>query len=117
MKKGITQNKETPSKYLRDKEHAVLKRLERYRKNYLNYIYDFEFPFDDNLSERDLRPVKLKKKVSGCHRAYEGLKNYCNIRTIISTCIKQKLDYFKVLKKIIDNEGISINKEGLIMVN
>lgn len=117
VKNGITQNKNTPSKYLRDKEYTVLKRLGKYKENYLNYIYDFEFPFDDNLSERDLRPVKLKKKVSGCHRAYEGLKNYCNIRTIISTCIKQGLDYFKVLRSIIDNEVIPISKEGLIIVN
>lgn len=117
VKKGITQNKETTSKYLKNKEGAVLKRLVKYKVNYLNYIYDFEFPFDDNLSERDLRPVKLKKKVSGCHRAYEGIKNYCNIRTIISTCIKQGLDYFKVLKSIINNETISISKDGLIFIN
>lgn len=102
---------------MRDKEQAVLKRLVKYKENYLNYIYDFEFPFDDNLSERDLRPVKLKKKVSGCHRTYEGLKNYCNIRTIISTCIKQGLDYFKILKSIIDNKIIPISKDGLIMAN
>lgn len=117
IKKGITQNKNTPSKYLRNKEKTVLKRLVKYKENYINYIYDFELPFDDNLSERDLRPVKIKKKVSGCHRAYEGLKNYCNIRTIISTCIKQGLDYFKVLKSIIANEVVPISKEGLIIIN
>ncbi len=117
IEKGLVENKSTSSKYLRDKEKAVLKRLVKYKKNYLNYIHDFELPFDDNLSERDLRPAKLKKKVSGCHRAYEGLKNYCNIRTIISTCIKQGLDYFKVLKNIISSKVLPINKEVLIIVN
>ena len=94
IQKGIKQNKNTPSKYLKDKERAVLNRLIKYKENYLNYLKDFEFPFDDNLSERDLRATKLKKKVSGCHRAFEGLKDYSNIRTIISTCIKQGKSYF-----------------------
>lgn len=117
IKKGFSENGETPSKYLRNKEKAVLKRLKKYKRNYLNFLKDFEFPFDDNLSERDLRPTKTKKKISGCHRSFNGLKNYCNIRSIISTCIKQKLNYFKILKNIIDNRPIAIMKNGLIIAN
>ena len=57
-RKELLQNKNTPSKYLKDKERAVLNRLIKYKENYLNYLKDFEFPFDDNLSERDLRATK-----------------------------------------------------------
>ena len=116
VKKGIEQSKQTKSKYLKDKETAVLKRLEKYKINYLNFIHNLELPFDDNLSERDLRPIKIKKKISGCHRSFEGLKDYCNIRTIISTCIKQGINYFEVLKKMLNNKSISITKAGLIMM-
>ena len=116
IQSGIEQNKNTPSKYLRDKEKAVLKRLQKYKENYLNYLKDFDFPFDDNLSERDLRATKLKKKVSGCHRSFEGLKDYSNIRTIISTCIKQSISYFEFFKNILNNKPISVNKKGLIMM-
>ena len=116
VQKGIEQNNETKSKYLRDKEKAVLNRLVKYKENYLNYMEDFDLPFDDNLSERDLRPIKIKKKVSGCHRAFEGLKDYCNIRTIISTCIKQGICYFETIKNIITNKKIVVNKAGLIMM-
>lgn len=117
VEKGIEENSKIESKYLRRKEKAVLKRLKKYKKNYLNFIKDYELPFDDNLSERDLRPTKTKKKISGCHRSYEGLKDYCNIRTIISTCIKQGISYFKIFKDILDRKTISINKQGLIEVN
>lgn len=117
IQNGIKQNKNTPSKYLKDKERAVLNRLIKYKENYLNYLKDFEFPFDDNLSERDLRATKLKKKVSGCHRAFEGLKDYSNIRTIISTCIKQGKSYFEFFKNILNNKPISISKQGLIMMS
>lgn len=116
IQKGINQNKNTPSKYLKDKEKAVLNRLIKYKENYLNYIKDFDFPFDDNLSERDLRATKLKKKVSGCHRSFQGLKDYSNIRTIISTCIKQGKSYFEFFKNILNNKPISISKQGLIMM-
>ena len=116
VKKGFEENKQTKSKYLKTKEKAVLNRLEKYKINYLNFIYDFELPFDDNLSERDLRPIKIKKKISGCHRSFEGLKDYCNIRTIISTCIKQGISYFEVFKNILNNKPISITKTGLIVM-
>ena len=116
VQKGLLQNSETKSKYLKDKEKAVLNRLIKYKINYMNFVEDFGLPFDDNLSERDLRPVKIKKKVSGCHRSFEGLKDYCNIRTIISTCIKQGISYFETLKNIIANKTISITKAGLIIM-
>ena len=116
IQKGMEENKETPSKYLKDKEKAVLKRLKKYKENYLKYLRDFELPFDDNLSERDLRATKLKKKVSGCHRSFEGLKDYSNIRTIISTCIKQGKSYYEFFKNILNNKPISISKQGLIMM-
>ena len=116
VQKGLLQNSETKSKYLKDKEKAVLNRLIKYKINYMNFVEDFGLPFDDNLSERDLRPVKIKKKVSGCHRSFEGLKDYCNIRTIISTCIKQGISYFEALKNIIVNKTLSITKAGLIIM-
>lgn len=102
---------------MKGKEKAVLKRLEKYKINYLIFLRDFDLPFDDNLSERNLRPTKIKKKISGCHRSFEGLKDYCNIRTIISTCIKQGISYFKVFKNILDGMAISITKQGLIVLN
>ena len=116
VKKGFEENQKTKSKYLKAKEKAVLNRLEKYKINYINFIYDFDLPFDDNLSERDLRPIKIKKKISGCHRSFEGLKEYCNIRTIISTCIKQEKSYFEFFKNILNNKPISITKIGLIIM-
>lgn len=88
----------------------------KYKENYLNFLKDFELPFDDNLSERDLRVAKIKKKVSGCHRSFEGLKSYSNIRTMIGTCIKQGKSYFELFKNILNNKPISISKLGLIMI-
>lgn len=100
LKQGKEENKINDSKYLKKEEKAILNRLKKYKENHLLYAYDFKNPFDNNLSERDLRPIKTKKKVSGGHRSYRGLKDYCNVRSIISTCKKQGLSPYDVLVDI-----------------
>ena len=33
--------------------------------NHLLFLHDFRVPFDDNMSERDLRKVKNRQKMAG----------------------------------------------------
>lgn len=108
INEGNEENKKSDSKYIKREEKAILNRLKKYKASHLQYAYNFKLPFDNNLSERDLRPIKTKKKMSGCHRSYKGLKDYCNIRSIISTCKKQGIDYFKELINIGTGNPITI---------
>jgi len=67
----------------------MVNRLTDYKDSYLLFIRDYSAPFTNNLAERDLRHCKTKQKVSGCYRSWQGLLNYCKIRSLTDTTRKR----------------------------
>lgn len=56
-----------------------------------------EVPFTNNLSERDIRMNKVKKKISGCFRTSDAGENSCVIRSTLSTAKKNSKNIFDIL--------------------
>ena len=92
--------KSTKSKFYRDEERKLLNRLKKYRDNHLLFAANFDVPFDNNLSERDLRMVKTKAKVSGCFRSLDGAKIFANLMSVIKTAIKQNLSPYRAVRAV-----------------
>lgn len=98
------ENKEIKSSYYKDKANKLYRRLKKYKNNHLYFIKDFDVPFDNNLSERDLRCFKNKTKISGGFRTMKGAISYVNALTIIKTSIKRNINPFDSIRAIFNNE-------------
>jgi len=81
----------------RTKPHNLLLRLDNYADDVLRFATDFTVPFDNNLSERDVRMVKIHQKISGSFRAREGADRLATVRSYLSTAAKHGVDAMDVL--------------------
>jgi transposase len=70
------------------KAFNLLTRLDTQRADVLRFATDFDVSWDNNQAERDVRMVKVQQKISGSWRTLDGARNYCAIRSYISTMKK-----------------------------
>jgi transposase len=82
---------------LMKKHHALARRLLDRQDDYLRFTTDFRAPPDNNGTECDIRMAKLKQKVSGCLRTMTGARQFCAIRSYLSTAAKHGLGLFDAL--------------------
>jgi transposase len=79
------------------KHHALARRLTDRQDDYLRFTHDWRVPPDNNGSERDIRMIKLRQKVSGCLRTLSGAQHFCAIRSYLSTAAKHGKHFFDTL--------------------
>ncbi len=100
VEEGRKENKATAHPYAKSDEKTLLNRLEKYSRNHLLFLHDFCVPFDDNISERDLRKAKNRQKMAGGFRKDSGHEMYCSILTIIETLKKRKMGMIENIRKL-----------------
>ena len=63
----------------------------------LLFLRNKEIPPTNNASERALRNLVPKRKVSGCYRSQQGADRQCIISTVIENAKKQSVNILKAL--------------------
>ena len=78
----------------------LLNRLRKHEDGALAFALESGVPFTNNQAERDLRPAKVKQKVSGCFRTKAGASVYARLQATVSTFRKQGENVFAALRKL-----------------
>jgi transposase-like protein len=86
--------------------HKQLKSFRKARDKIFTFLLYPHVPPDNNGSERAIRNVKVKLKVSGQFKSEQGAICYANLRSIVDTSRKRGLNEFEALRDIIS--GVSI---------
>lgn len=80
--------------------HKQVKSFTKAKDKIFTFLLDKDIPPDNNGSERAIRNIKVKQKVSGQFKSLDGAENYANIRSIIDTARKRRLNEFSSLVAI-----------------
>lgn len=85
----------------KDKElYTFYKRACREREHLFTFLFIENVPQDNNASERDIRNVKVKQKISGQFKTERTAQNFAMIRSIIDTTIKNGMNVLEALNLI-----------------
>jgi len=106
--------KKTPGKrgrHKRTKGRNLVERLIKYQNAVLAFAFNENVPFTNNLAERDIRPTKIKQKISNSFRSFKGAEYYARIEGFISTARKNNKNIFNELSTTFDGHNF-ITKLG-----
>ena len=90
----------------------LLRRLREHEEAVLAFALVEGVPFTNNQAERDLRPVKVKQKVSGGFRTDQGAKVYARLQGVISTCRKQERNVYAMLRALFAHQPVHLLAGG-----
>lgn len=76
------------------------KRIIKYRDHIFTFLYHPDVPADNNASERAIRNVKVKQKISGQFKILNAAENFAILRSIIDTAIKNNQNVVGALSVI-----------------
>lgn len=106
LNQGKVENENIASTYWKERETALLNRLEKYKNCVLFYLHDFSVPCDNNFMERCLRMIKGKTKISGGFRSKKGGERFGNVMSIIKTAKLRKLNPLSCIKQIYEGNAL-----------
>lgn len=83
-----------------------VKSITKSKDKIFTFLLNEDIPADNNGSERAIRNIKVKQKVSTQFKSFEGAVCYSNLRSIIDTSRKRGLNEFESLVSMIEGNSV-----------
>jgi transposase len=105
---GLAANPEPASgrkrDYLERRSYNLATAFNTHRRHILRYMHNLHVAFTNNQAERDLRPTKLHRKISGCFRSQAGAERYAHVRSYLSTTRKHDIPAITALADLFNGQ-------------
>lgn len=82
------------------KAKTLQKNLKKHQQHLVTFLWHEDVPPDNNGSERAIRNIKVKQKISGQFKSENGGSGFAVIRSIIDTALKSGQNVLATLASI-----------------
>jgi transposase-like protein len=86
--------------------HKQIKSFTKASNKIFTFLLYPNVPPDNNGSERAIRNIKVKQKVSHQYKSSQGAKDYATLRSIIDTARKRDMNEFEAIRNIVDGKSV-----------
>ena len=83
--------------------HNLATAFSKHRPSILRYMYNLDVGMTNNQAERDLRPVKIHRKVSSCFKTLTGAERFAHVRSYLSTTRKHDIPAIDALTQLFND--------------
>jgi len=84
--------------------HNLAVAFRTHKRSILGYMHHLDRPMTNNQAERDLRPVKLHRKVSSCFKSHAGAERFAHVRSYLSTTRKNDIGALDALVRLFNDD-------------
>lgn len=110
LNEGLKVNDTCKNRFFYSDERSLLIRIREYKENYFAWVYDFELPTTNNLSESSLRMTKTKMKVSGQFLKEKTAQEFALVRSYTETCKRNGINEYEALVRLMSGNPYTVSE-------
>ena len=109
LEAGFKEYVEFKHKYEFEKEENLLEFMRDFKEPITAWVYDYNLPYSNNLSESLLRMLKAKMKISYRFKDLSYAESFANIRTYTETCSRFGLNVCDAMRKLFEGKPYTVD--------
>lgn len=103
-------NLEDFNPYFGQFERNLIERIRKCHDNYFLWVYNFSLPTTNNLSERALRCVKSRMKISGQFESEKTAGYFAKIKSYVETCRRNRINEIHALTRLCEGNPYTVKE-------